>query len=281
MENGDLTFSTEGKKTRAVLYDGYNDINVFVEDKKIEYLYEIVFQRLLGNDCKISAIFPCGTKHDVIKSFEEFGEQTNGTKNIYLVDGEFDSFLFPDKMINNSHFIYLKKYNLESYLINEKGATAIVKYKLGLLDTSIPRYFSFSEWKTRITDEAKDLYFCYCYIKKYSINIKSVDRSYYEFLDKETGYKRSDGSFENFRQNLYDTYPDSENLIEEIKNDFERRFGNQYDKIICGKFLMASLFARLHKVTGKRIDSQAALWGLVDSFDTSELDYVRDACLSN
>ena len=281
MENSDLSFSPEGLLSRAALYGGVNDINLYVEDENSQYLYETVFKRLLGSDYKISTIFPCGSKPNVIKAFQEFGEQSDGIKNVYLADGDFDAFLFPDRMVINDNFVYLRKYNIENYLINENGANSIVKSKMRLVDSEVQKVFNYADWKNQIVGEAKELFLCYCYIQKFVPEVKNVDRSCYEFIDRETGFKRLDGNFENYRESLYQDYPNSKEEIEKIRHDFEDRFGNEYDIIICGKFLMASLFSCLRKITRSRIDNSDALWKMVETFDTSSLEYVKNVCLSN
>lgn len=55
-DTNDLLYSTEASATRVLFYQGLNDINLFVEDAGMEYLYETIFKRLLGANYCISAI---------------------------------------------------------------------------------------------------------------------------------------------------------------------------------------------------------------------------------
>lgn len=79
----DLIYSSEAEATRAILFQDVNDINIFVEDKNMEYIYEEIFNRLLGKEYKISAIFACGGKTKVKEFYSEFGPILGGHNNIY------------------------------------------------------------------------------------------------------------------------------------------------------------------------------------------------------
>ena len=158
-----LEYSSEGLLNRVEFYKGYNDINLYVEDENSQYLYETIFKRLLGDRYAIKTIFPCGGKINVKKAFEEYGEQNEDIKNVYVVDGDFDEFLFPERMVLNSHFVYLKMYNIESCIINEEGLCSIVKGKLKCVDIEAREKLDYKGWRNRIINEAKELFFCYCY----------------------------------------------------------------------------------------------------------------------
>ena len=276
-----LDFSTEALQNRPNFYEGFNDINLFVEDAESQYFYEEIFKRLLGDRYSIKTIFPCSGKPAVIKMFNERGSVTANVRNIYIVDGDFDRVLFPEKMISNPQFIYLKKYNIESCLINELGLCKLVKSKLKCIDAEAIAKLKYKTWFTRIVDEAKELFLCYCYIQKFHPEKPNVNRSHYEFLDHKTGFKRKDGSFESYRNELYSEYPDAKEKIETIRSEFMTRFGNCYDILICGKFLISSLHDYLYTIIKKSIPNDDLLWCLVENFDVEELDYVRKACIQS
>ena len=114
-DSNDLLYSEEASATRALFYQGLNDINLFVEDKGMEYLYETIFKRLLGANYCISAIYALGGKTNVIARYHEFGDKLDDTPNFYIVDGDFDRYIHKEDMVNAPNFIYLQSYNIENY----------------------------------------------------------------------------------------------------------------------------------------------------------------------
>lgn len=281
MENDDLQFSDYALLSKIYFFDGLNDINLYVEDVDSQYFYETIFKRLLGDRYNIQTIFPCGGKPAVKEMFYERGHFTDGIKNVYVVDGDFDRLLFAEDMIDDPQFVYLKMYNIESYLINEHGLCNLVKSKLKCMDIEVYERLNYAQWYHRIIAEAKELFLCYCCIQKCSLGIPNVSRSHYEFIDDKTGFERNDGAFEKYKKSLYDVYPDAEQEINVIKQDFESRFGKHYEILICGKFLLSSLHSYLYTIVHKSIPADELLWCLVNSFDVSKLEYVKEACLAS
>ena len=172
-------------------------------------------------------------------------------------------------------------YNIESCIINEIGICSLVKGNLGCMDAEVHARLKYNDWWLRIIDEAKELFLCYCYIQKHNLGIPNVDRSHYEFLDNKTGFKRTDGAFESYREQLSKDFPDAQREIENLRSDFRNRFGLHYEIIICGKFLLSSLHDYLYTIINRSIPKKDIIWCLVNSFDLSKLDNVKRACLGH
>lgn len=275
-----LEFSSDALLVRSDFYDGHNDINLYVEDEDSQYLYEEIFKRLLGDDYNIETIFPQGGKLSVIKAYKEKGRSTDGIRNVYVVDGDFDRLIHPDTMVNDPQFVYLRMYNIESCLISEAGVCSIAKGKLKLVDEEVRQKVRYSDWYSRIVNEAKELFLCYCYIQKQRLNIPNVNRNAYDFIDYKTGFQRTDGSFERYLSNLCELHPSAKEGIEEVRGDFLRQFGNHFERLICGKFLLTSLQKYLYVIVGCSIPNDDILIQLARTFDVGELEYVKDACLA-
>ena len=279
----ELHFSDSALLNRSYFYDGINDVNIFVEDADSQYYYETIFHRLLGEKYRIRSIFPCGGKSAVKKVYFERGRYTEEIKNIYIVDGDFDRLINLDKMINDSHFIYLKMYNIESYIINEPGVCKFLKYKLKCLDSEAHDRLKYADWYNRIIKEAKDLFLFYCFIQKVDPEKPNVGRSHYDFIDKNTGFERTDGKYQSYQKRVLDDYPNAITEIELIKKDYENIYGNNYESLICGKFLISSLHSYLLSIVKnckKRIDKDELFSWLIESFNIEKLDYIRSVCLA-
>lgn len=283
-KNGDLVFSSEAAATRSVLYHGLNDINLYVEDENRQYEYEKIFQRLLGNHYSIKTIFAVGGKNKVEAAYREFGKQYHGIPNFYIVDGDFDRYIEAKrvKMIQDDCFIYLKTYNIENYLIDEQ---ACISYAQGLLrqtEATVIQRVDYPSWKARIVSEAKKLFLCYCFVESIKAPEKSVGRSPYQFIDIATGFEKTDGSFDEYQDHVISLSVDYDAQMETIIEAYERENGDDYFNLICGKFLLTCLACHLNKLknTKTKINEDDFKWFLINEFDVSSLEYVKQRILA-
>lgn len=279
--NEDLFFSAEASTTRYLFYQGLNEINLFIEDSNKEYEYETIFKRLLGGNYTITAIFAVGGKQNMIAKFYELGVATEGIGNYYLVDGDFDRILRPTEMINNSHFIYLERYNIESYFLDKSACERFAKGKLKCLDCTVEQRIQFNSWKSRIISQSAKLFFCYCYIQKYDPQRENVSRSPYTFIDQKTGFERTDGAYIQYWNELKSLDADIQRKIDSIKQEYETLYGHDYINLICGKFLLTSLFCYLRSIFQHPFTVDDLRWYLIEHFDVSSLNFIKNAIQTN
>lgn len=278
-ESDDLLYSQEALATRFVLFQGLNEINLFVEDSNREHIYETIFKRMLGNQYNISAIFAVGGKPAVIERYKEFKSNTNGIKNYYIVDGDFDRYIYPDNMICDPCFIYLKTYNIENYFIDENACIQFAKGRLKCLDKEVKRKINFDYWKNRIVNEASKLFLCYCFLKKYHPTVETLSRSSYLFIDYKTGFEHDDDSYQKYWSSILEIDKNAQEKIDKLKHIYQNINGQDYFNLICGKFLLDSLCCYLRKILGSKYNFDDFEWHLVNHFDISKLDYVKHAIL--
>lgn len=278
-ELGDLIYSDEAVINRVEFYQGYNSVNFFVEDKGKEYEYETILNRLLEGKVRIFTVFALGGKINVINHFHERGKLTNGIKNIYIVDGDFDRYVSPSEMINAPCFIYLKAYNIESYFIDEKACCQFAKGKLKCVDKDVKEKIAFVHWKTKIVHQATKLFLCYCFLKKYHPQQKSVSRNHYLFIDDNNGFERADGAYNDYWKKILALDSEAQNKIKEIAKKYNRINGRDYYNLICGKFLLTSLYCHVRNVIGKKFDSNDLRWHLINNFEIASLNYVKESIL--
>ncbi|MCI9077561.1 MAG: DUF4435 domain-containing protein [Lachnospiraceae bacterium] len=275
----DLKYSSEALAARFLLFQGLNEINVIVEDTNKEYIYETIFKRLLGEQFKISAIFAVGGKLKVKERYHEFGEITEGIRNFYIVDGDFDRYIYSDEMIDASCFIYLKTYNIENYFLDEDACVQFAKGRLKQMDKEVRAKINFNYWKNRIVQEASKLFLCYCFIKKYHPTIETVSRSSYLFIDIKTGFEQQNGAYQEYWQSVIELDTDAQNKIDKIDAIYQNVNGPDYFNLICGKFLLDSLYCYLRNIFGSKFNHNDFKWHLVNNFDISKLNYIKDAIL--
>ena len=100
--NDDLLFSLEAQRTSIPIFSESNTVNIFVEDSGKEYIYEYIFCKMFGDDFHKNKIFSTNGKKGMEKYFRELGvydSEDPNKKNIYLVDGEFDRYIYPEKFL--------------------------------------------------------------------------------------------------------------------------------------------------------------------------------------
>lgn len=282
MDEESLEYSFDASLNRALFYSEFNDINIYVEDINKEYEYETVFKRLLGDEYRISSIFCMGGKIGVIKAFEENKKQNINDLNFYIVDGDFDRYIFPEEMIKDSHFIYLDTYNIENYYIDEEACYKFSKGKLKLIDDKVRKIINFDNWLNTIITQSSKLFLSYCFLKKYYPDIPSVSRKHCEFIDSKTGFERTDDAYNRYFENvIINADSDAMSKINDIDRDYKVINGDNYFNLICGKFLLCSLGYYLRSKINKRIDNDDLKWYLIENFDIKKLDYIKEAIQSS
>lgn len=274
----ELRFTEDAELNRYIFYSDLNEINIFIEDVGKEYEYETIFFRLFGEKYRITAIISAGGKEGVKKAFSEFGivDKDNPQKNnFYIVDGDFERYLNHESMINDRHFIYLKYYNIENYYIDENAILKFSKGKLHMLDSEVQNMVKYPYWKKKIVNQAKELFLLYCAVQKRLPSVPNVGRNEYLFIDSKTGFER-DGAYNDY----YDYIVKLDNgilaEIQRVKNIYESINGDNYFGLICGKFLLTSLYVYLRGIIKKNFTREELKWALLCDFDISSLAYVRE-----
>ena len=282
MDEKSLEYSFDASLNRTLFYSEFNDINIYVEDINKEYEYETVFKRLLGDEYRISSIFCMGGKKEVIKAFEENKKQNINDWNFYIVDGDFDRYIFPEKMIKDSHFIYLDTYNIENYYIDEEACYKFSKGKLRLIDDKVRKIINFDNWLNTIITQSSKLFLSYCFLEKYYPEIPSVSRKHCEFIHSKTGFERTDDAYNKYFENvIINADSDAMSKINDIDRDYKLINGDNYFNLICGKFLLCSLGFYLRSKINNRIDNDDLKWYLIENFDIKKLDYIKEVIQSS
>lgn len=294
-ENAELQYSPEALETRYLYYRDTNRFNksirynVFVEDTGHEYIYETIFEQL-QLDVKQFQIFALGGKESVKQHFYEHGADSNGILNFYIVDGDFDRYVHREGMIDDPCFIYLRTYNIENYFIDESVCLKFVKGKMKCLEDIVRTKLNFQYWREIIVQQASDLFLCYCYVQKYCPELPNVARNPYYFIDPKTGFKRDEidnNSYEQYANDLRLRDIEFESKKGEIKAIYESENGDDYFNLICGKFLLVSLYNYIKQVIkrngGKLLTSKGDFeWYLVSNINADKLTYIKERiCMTN
>ncbi len=261
MEDG-LFYSESALLNRVLFYSGYNDINIFVEDEYKEFIYENIFQRMFNDQIEINKIFPMKGKPGVEKAFQEYGCSYDGKPAIYLVDGDFD-LVMGKEMIDNLNYIYLEKYNIESYYIEEKAVLKYMAGKMKIPQKKVSEKIEYSKWEDMIFEAMRELFINYMVAQNVFPEEKNVGISPHSFFYKN-GYANIE-KIKEYINSLKGRIPDYNVEYGLYKSKFETILCGNTTRLVCGKYLLASLSNYLRekaKVTfkeGKRSIKQCLL----------------------
>ena len=280
-EMEDLVFSQEGAAVRYLLFQGYNDVNIFVEDVGKEYIYQSIFERMLKDTgVSIQAIFPAGGKTAVKQRYDEFGPIQNGIKNIYIVDGDFDRYINIDSMIHDDCFVYLKTYNIENYFIDEDATINYARGLLHMLKEQAIASIKFGWWKATIVRQLSELFLTFCLMQQELPSEKNVNMSHYKFINSKTGFAFDGNVIKDYCSSIQVGIPDAAKKLNAIRQKYETFNGQDYFNLICGKYLIDSLFAYIRQQAGRAIVKEDFVWHLIMNFDIAKLDYLKSVILS-
>lgn len=275
MEEG-LFYSEEALLNRTLFYSNYNDVNIFVEDEGKEYIYEDIFQRMFDSQIKIRKILPMKGKPGVEKAFKEYGSEYDGKPAFYLVDGDFD-LVMGKQMIENPNYIYLEKYNIESYYIDEKAVFRFMAGKMKQTQTSVSQIINFSSWENCVYSAMKELFINYMIAQAFFPDEKNVGLPEHSFFYKD-GYANND-KIDEYINNLKNRISDYEEKYKYYNKRFEEILSGDVTRLVCGKYLLASLSNYLREVAKVRFKEEDFVNTLILTFDIKKLDFVKKRIL--
>jgi hypothetical protein len=274
-----ISFSNDGSLNRSIFYSQFNDVNIYVEDKDKEYVYETIFSRLFANQSiNIAAIITTGGKNSLTKAFNKFGEKSDeGKSNVYIADGDFDKIL-QKPMIDNSHFIYLNKYNIECYWIDKNAIIEYMKCKCKCKKKETEEIINFAEGYNKIILDLCELFVLFMIVQNERPSLKNVDMGVYKFIDNDTGYILPEKIAE-YKAYLRPYFPELDKKISQYKLIADTYTFKDYSIIICGKYLLRCLYHYIKSKVICGINYEDLQNFLICLFDIRSLDYVKSRIL--
>lgn len=273
MINEALSYSENGLLNRVLFFASSNDINIYVEDAGKEYEYETIFMRLLGDKFKISKIFPMGGKSGVERAFKEYGLKREEKYNIYIVDGDFDV-LLEKKMILSPNYIYLKKYNIESYYIDKEAVVSYMVGKLKKQRAQVEDIIKYDEWENDTYTKLQALFLCYLIVQKKIPEQANVGESEYSYLDRNGCVDM--GKINKYEEKIKQRMQNYDNIYRKYMKKFNTELRGDASNLVCGKYVFASLIQYLRQCTNKRIREEDFKYYLISKFEIHKLDYIKE-----
>jgi len=166
--------TTKGKKAKAVFFQKFNDIDIYVEDtsKGSKKLYSILLSRALSGKCRVSTVFPLGSKNTVIEECQK--DNDHGRLKIYIVDGDLE-LLLNSNQSDLPRLYVLKRYCIENYLIDENAILELLHEEdLERTQDELSELFDYQAWLEGNELALFSLFVLYAIAKHYNLELASV-----------------------------------------------------------------------------------------------------------
>ena len=274
----DLRYSDEALLSRVLYLASSTKLNIFVQDYGKEYEYEEIFERLFSDELKINLIFPTGGKLNLEEAYQLFGKADEYGKCFFIADGDFDKALRREQ-IDAPNFIYLSRYNIESYLIEKSAVIKYMRPKLKKTAIEVEKIVNFEFWESEIFSFLKKIFALFFIIQSNNINIENVSKAPAFFYDKN-GLPNEE-NYNNYLLEVKTHIQLKKDDINKTIAKLENIYGKDNGCFICGKYCIESLSKYLaSKICKKNIDCKEFRAFLIANFDVEILEYVREKLYS-
>ena len=85
-------------------------------------------------------------------------------------------------------------------------------------------------------------------------------------------------AFEDYKKYILNLNNLAESEVEKIKISYYKKHNNEFN-LICGKFLLESLYCHIRNITGINFRKDDFRWHLICDFDIRKLGYVKERIL--
>lgn len=272
-----LEYTREALLNRVMFLSSANEINIFVEDRGKEYEYQNIFERLFDNEVIVRKIFAVGGKSEVEKAYREYGDIYDDKKNFYIVDGDFDMLL--DKpMIDKPNYIYLHRYNIESYYIDKNAMLSYMAGKMKKVKEEVDSEICYDAWYEDTYRKLEHLFLAYAVAQRELPGEINVGISGYTYLD-EQGFISLE-KVEAYENRLKEKIANYNIKLNMCKKRYEEVLSSDSTRLICGKYIFCSLIQYLRNRTKKKIKEEEFRYFMLSMFDISCLNYIKQKIMA-
>ncbi|WP_025676464.1 DUF4435 domain-containing protein [Paenibacillus polymyxa] len=110
--------------------------------------------------------------------------ETNNKPCFYIADLDFDGIL-EKKMISDANFIYLNRYSIENYLVDENAGAVIVNGRTNEGLKNCKNKLNYSNWIDTINNSYKKLLIVYMIAQKLDLDVPNAGLNVARFTKKE------------------------------------------------------------------------------------------------
>lgn len=268
-----IEYTSQALSNRDLFYEDNQKYIMYVEDQGKEYIYESILERMFTSDfIKNIKILGLGGKSRVKNKYKENKKESKKNK-IYLVDGDFDLLLNND-IICDDNFIYLDRYNIESYFIDENALVRCIRINCELCSGNVKSKLDFQLWKRQVYNSLENLFILYLIVQYCSLNIPNVSDKVFKYLDNH-------GFIDNqkiisYEDNVRENVENFEEVKQECIEKYKTTLKENPEKLICGKYLLDSLRTYVNKTFDSDIHEKTFKKYMIENFDLTVLDFMKN-----
>ena len=237
----------------AYLFRPYNDIDVYIEDTTCRNMFEVLLDRMLDGQAKVTRIFQLGGRNNVIETCKN-NQDGRDRPRLYIIDGDFDAVL--GKEPPRLRYLYRLSVYCSENLVFTEAATLEVAFE-NLTNASrdkIEATIQFSRFLDDIVHKLTPLLVIYIAAQILNANVQTTGFNVTQLLIQSSGSPRLSASKIKRRIVVVRQELEATNLIEEVKSVMEEAEKLIPDssvdtaKLISGKtYLLPLLYHYLRK----------------------------------
>lgn len=269
----ELKFSEDALLSRVLFLVSSTSLNIFVEDENKEYEYEEIFEKLFPKELTINCIFPTGGKERLKEAYSLFGNSAEYGKTFFIADGDFDLVL-GKSMINADNFIYLNRYNIESYLLNEDAVLQFMRPRLRKTIKETKSIVNYQNWVNILSPFFNKLFALHCVVQKYIPEVENVGRNPTQFLTS-SGLPNQD-QLDQYEKEVGEKIPNVISETEQMLNKLKETYGTDIGAFVCGKYYICSLKLFLNTKLHKKINEDEVKAFLIAGLNIHAISYIKE-----
>lgn len=234
-----------GAPNTSLLRKGFEDLLIYTEDVSLKAAWERILKRLLSKHIRFNNIVPSGGKDGVKSAFERAQAVKSTVPQVFIVDLDFDQ-LLAKPMINDQRFVYLGRYSIENFLVDEQTAIHFVNARLDCGEDEAKRQVDFSAFLVSMAREYRTLVVLFAIAQQHKLgtSTKETERTY---LDKNAQNGQLDATaVQKYQAHLEKAFQKRgrsgfSNVYQNMDQRLEALYSAALWEIIPGKHLIESL----------------------------------------
>lgn len=285
--NEELKYSKNGLLNKNIFFN--NDIDFYIEDENNEYRYENIFKELFN--CRIENICALSGKNNLKKKYKEIKNTDEINKSFFIADSDFDILLNKD-MIEDEHFIYLNRYEIENYIVDKNSVIHVLKKELRCLEKKARRLIDYDKWINETYNKLYKLFLYYLIVQKNKIKLTNTEENANKYFKEDgTVNEQEINEYKKVLENkLIDVGKNLKEELDNAKKIVEKECNGDLSKLVKGKFIVIGVRKYLDYIikqeTGKRtnLNEKNLVDDLFDFFDKKSLTFIKnkvEGCLKD
>jgi hypothetical protein len=182
-----LKRSAIASKAKSIFFEGYNDIDIYIEDTAYGYkkLYTKLLSRYFENEYRIEDVFPLGGREAVIDACVN-DKNKRLRPRVYIIDG--DLYLLRNNIPNIDGLFVLTEYCIENTLVCENASIEFLVDEDPTRDyQEINTALEFSKWIEHNENHLINLFTIYALSMEMTPELPTVSLKVNEFINDDTG----------------------------------------------------------------------------------------------